>query len=168
MDAGIDKPAALDNAQLAEVFEQIGLLLEYQRENPFKIRAYLRAAHSIAQYPEPLREVVANHGDLRQISGIGEAIETKVLELLATGRLQFLDRLKASVPPGALVLLDVPGIGPRTVARLVQDMGISSVAELDAALDSGAVTGLPGIGEKKAKAMRQALDAYLGRGSAAS
>lgn len=149
-----------DNSQLSSVFDLIARLLEVKRDSPFKIRAYRNAARVIASYPEDLRELVARGDDLRAIPGIGEAIAKKTVELLTTGRLEFLESLKQSVSEGVLTLLQVKGIGPRTAARLADELAISSVDELETALRSGSLAGLPGFGDKKSGALLKAVEAY--------
>ena len=106
---------------------------------------------------------MARGDDLRRIAGIGEAIAKKTVELLSTGRLEFLEGLKSSVPEVVLVLLQAPGIGPRTAARLVEGLGVTTLEALDAALEAGVVAQFPGVGEQSAGALRRAVDSYRAR-----
>ena len=153
----------MDNAELARVFDDISLLLEVKRDSPFKIRAYRTAARAIAAHPVELRDMLGQGGDLKDIPGIGEAIAKKTTELLTTGKLEFFEKLKQSVPVGVLELMQIPGIGPRTAALLATELGIASVDELADALNSGAVARLPGLGEKTASALREETEAYRRR-----
>src|SRR5687768_89414 len=122
----------MENDEVARVFQEIGELLELKGENPFKVRAYTRAAEALAGLPEPLEETLAA-GRLRKIPGVGEAIAAKTEELLKTGRLGFYEKLKAEFPPGIFELTRVPGIGTRTAYRLAKELGIADLDALEAA-----------------------------------
>jgi len=153
----------MDNKQIARVFEDVSRLLEVRQDSPFKIRAYHTAARAIGTHAEELRDIVARGGDPREIPGIGDAIASKVLELLSSGKLQYLDELRGSMPAGVLELMEVPGIGPRTARRLAGELGIASVEDLEAALRSGAVSHLSGIGEKKARTLLREIETHRRR-----
>jgi len=153
---------SMDNRDIADVFAAIADLLAVQNESAFKIRAYRTAAETISTYPDELRDIVARGGDLRDISGIGEAIAKKTNELLSTGRLEFFERLKSSSPPGVLDLMEVPGIGPRTAAKLAGELGIASVEQLEAALQRGP---LPGLGEARSRTLLKAVSEFRQRTS---
>ena len=153
----------MDNSQLASVFRDIARLLEYKGENQFKVRAYANASHIIKDYHEELSDIVARGDDLRQIQGIGDAIALKIGELLSTGHLQFFDRLKEEVPEGALTLMDLPGIGPKTASRLARDHGVTSVDELERALRAEGGPGLPGIGTSSIASILQAIELRRGQ-----
>jgi len=148
----------MDNRDIARVFAAIADLLAVRNESAFKIRAYRTAAEVISTYPDELRDIVARGGDLRDISGIGEAIDKKIHELLATGRLEFFERLKSESPPGVLDLMEVPGIGPRTAAKLAADLGIATGEQLDKALRSGP---LPGLGAARSERLLKAVSEHL-------
>ncbi|MFH1169474.1 MAG: hypothetical protein V1691_02145 [Chloroflexota bacterium] len=87
----------VDNSDIAGVFQEIADMLELKKDNIFKIRAYRKVAASIEQLPVPLAELAAG-GRLREVPGVGEAVEKKIEELLATGKLDYYDRLKAESP----------------------------------------------------------------------
>lgn len=147
----------MDNRDIARVFAAIADLLDVKGDSPFKIRAYRAASETIAGYPEELGDFVSHGGNLRDIPGIGEAIAKKTEELLATGRLQYFETLKADAPPGVLDLMEVPGIGPRTAARLAAEFGIASVEQLEDVLRAGP---LPGIGEARSAALLKGVVEY--------
>jgi DNA polymerase (family 10) len=147
----------MENRDIARVFAVIGDLLDVKGDSTFKIRAYRVAAETIASYPEELSDFMSHGGNLRDIPGIGEAIAKKTVELLATGRLQYLETLKADVPPGVLDLMEVSGVGPRTAARLAGEFGIASVEQLENALRAGP---LPGIGEARSAALLKGVATY--------
>lgn len=135
------------NNDLAEIFERIAALLEIKGEVVFKTRAYTRAAESLRALGEDIN-VVATEGRLGDVPGVGKAIAEKIQELLETGSLGFLERLEAEVPPTLLELLQVPDIGPRKAALFWKELGIVSLAGLDAAAREGKLRSLPGMGQK--------------------
>ena len=137
----------MDKDRVAEILLEIGTLLELKGENPFKTRAYANAARTIESLGEPLATVVAE-SRLGEIKGIGEALEKKITELVETGKLAYYDELKASIPPGLIEMLEIPGLGPKKIQALNQKLGVDSIAQLEAACKSGKVAGLDGFGER--------------------
>ena len=137
----------MDKDKVAEILVEIGTLLELKGENPFKTRAYVNAARTLEGLNEPLAKVVAEKR-LGEIKGIGAALEQKITELVETGKLKYYDELKASIPPGLIVMLEIPGLGPKKIQTLNQELGIDSVEKLEAACKKGQVAELDGFGEK--------------------
>ncbi|MFZ0826095.1 MAG: DNA polymerase/3'-5' exonuclease PolX [Verrucomicrobiia bacterium] len=137
----------MDKSQVAEILNEIGTLLELKGENPFKTRAYANAARTLDNLAEPLEKFVAEKR-LGEIKGIGEALEQKITELVETGKLAYYEELKASIPPGLMEMLEIPGLGPKKIQVLNQKLGVDSVAKLEAACLSGKVAELDGFGEK--------------------
>jgi DNA polymerase (family 10) len=137
----------MDKDRVAEILLEIGTLLELKGENPFKTRAYTNAARTIENLNEPLAKIVAEKR-LGEIKGIGEALEKKITELVETGKLAYYDELKASIPPGLIEMLEIPGLGPKKIQALNQKLGIDSVGKLEVACQSGQVAKLDGFGEK--------------------
>src|ERR1035437_2526102 len=137
----------MDKEQVAEILVEIGTLLELNGENPFKTRAYQNAARTIETLNEPLARVVAEKR-LGEIKGIGEALEKKITELVETGKLKYYDELKASIPPGLLAMLEIPGLGPKKIQALRKELGVETVEQLEAACKAGKVAQLDGFGEK--------------------
>ncbi|MEE9199186.1 MAG: helix-hairpin-helix domain-containing protein, partial [Dehalococcoidia bacterium] len=142
----------MSNADIARVLGNIGDLLELKGEVIFKIRAYQKAARTIEHYPMELAQVYSEQGEegLGQVPSVGAAITKKVQELLTAGRLEYYEKLKAEFPEGVINLMDVPGVGPKTALKISQELGVSDIGELEAALKAGSVAGLPGLGEKAA------------------
>jgi len=138
---------SMDKAQVAEILLEIGTLLELKGENPFKTRAYKNAARTIENLSEPLTKIVAEK-QLGQIKGIGEALEQKITELVETGELAYYRDLKASLPPGLIEMLEIPGLGPKKIQALNQKLGVDSVEKLEAACRKGQIAQLDGFGEK--------------------
>jgi DNA polymerase (family 10) len=124
------------NGDLSRVFHEIGDLLEIKGELVFKTVAYHRAADAIAHSPVEIARAY-RAGTVPRIAGVGKAISDKIAELAATGRLAFLERLHAEVPPTLTEVLAIPGLGPKTVKLLWERLGIATLDDLRAALESG-------------------------------
>lgn len=137
----------MEKDQVAEILVEIGVLLELKGENPFKTRAYSNAARALEALREPLAKVIAEER-LGEIKGIGDALQKKITELVTTGKLPYYEDLKASLPPGLMELLQIPGVGPKKVKVLYEKLGVKTVAELEAACKEGKVAELDGFGEK--------------------
>jgi DNA polymerase (family 10) len=133
--------------EIAGVLEEIGVLLELKGENPFKVRAYHAGARALETLEEDVGAVITEDR-LQAIPGIGEALAKKITELHATGRLEFYEKLKASITPGLVEMLEIPGLGAKKIKALHEKLGISAVAELARACAEGRVAALDGFGEK--------------------
>ena len=127
---------------------EIGTLLELKGENPFKIRAYQSGARLLEGLAEDEIARRVEAGTLDEVKGIGEALAQKISELHTTGRLEFYEKLKASVPTGLVELLSIPGLGAKKIRALQDKLGVDSVAKLKAACEAGQVAALEGFGEK--------------------
>ena len=139
---------AVNKAKIAGVLTEIGTLLELQGENPFKVRAYQSGARTLESLgEEELAQRIAA-GTLDEVKGIGEALARKISELHTTGQLGYLEKLRASIPPGLVELLEVPGLGPKKIRALHDRLGVDSLAKLQQAAEVGAVAALDGFGEK--------------------
>lgn len=137
----------MDKDKVAEVLVEIGTLLELKGENPFKTRAYANGARVIESLNEPLAKLVAEKR-LGELKGIGDALQQKITELVETGKLKYYEELKASIAPGLIEMLDIPGLGPKKIQAMQKHLGIDSIAKLEAACKAGKVAKLDGFGEK--------------------
>jgi DNA polymerase (family 10) len=137
----------MDKSQVAALFEEIAVLLELQGENPFKARAYTNAARALENYEGDLAALVAEDR-LGDLTGVGDALRLKITELVRTGRLDYYEKLRASVPAGLVEMLEVPALGPKKIKTLHDKLGISSVADLEAACRTHRVRDLAGFGAK--------------------
>ena len=146
----------MNNGEVAGVFQDISDLLELKGESLFKVRAYQKAVRSLEHLPVELSQLMAE-GKLREVPGIGEAIEKKITELLTTGRLKYYEELRAEFPEGVISLLQVPGVGPKTAMRLSTELGVKSVEELEQAIVDGRVAGLFRMGDKTAENILRGL-----------
>src|SRR5438045_8580330 len=116
----------MDKDKVAETLVEIGVLLELKGENPFKTRAYTNAARALENVAEPLEKLVTE-ARLGEIKGIGDGIQKKIAELVTTGRLAYYEELKASIPPGLLAMLEIPGVGPKKIQAIYANMGLRTV-----------------------------------------
>ena len=136
----------MTKSQIASVLEEIATLLELKDENPFKIRAYANAARSLETFGGNLSDLKDEEA-LAKIPGIGKAIAAKVKELAATGKLKYLEELRAEFPAAILELFSISGLGAKKIKALYEKLHISSIEQLREACESGRVAELPGFGE---------------------
>ncbi len=149
----------MKNTEIIEILENIAVLLELKGESIFKSRAYQKAARSIEFMSEEVAKLVAEER-LKEIPGVGEAISKKLTELVRTGHLDYYEKLKAEFPAGINLLMEVPGIGPRTALLLTKELGIASIDDLEKAVSDGRVASLPRMGEKTAQNILRQIKAY--------
>ncbi|HEY9089710.1 MAG TPA: helix-hairpin-helix domain-containing protein, partial [Anaerolineaceae bacterium] len=152
----------MDNYALAEIFDRIGSLLEIKGEVVYKYLAYRKAAESLRNSGQDASQLW-REGRLTDIPGVGKAIAEKISELLSTGRLEFLEKLEAEVPPTLVELLEVPDVGPRKAAMFYKEAGIKTLDELESAARGGKLNGLPGIGEKTEQRILAGIEAVRRR-----
>ncbi len=154
----------VSNADVVQTLERIADLLEIRGDNTFKVRAYRLAASQVENLGRSLQDIAASEGGLRSVDGFGTAIADKMGELIATGHSSYLERLEAEIPPTLTDILAIPGMGPRTVATLWRDAGITTVEELEIAARHGSLDGLPRLGTRSAERIVAALEARTRRG----
>jgi DNA polymerase (family X) len=133
--------------EIADVLNDIAVLLELKGENPFKTRAYQTGARALESLEEDLGTVIAE-GRLQGIKGIGDALGKKIVDLHSSGRLPFYDDLKASLAPGMVEMLQIPSLGAKKIKALHDKLGITDIAGLTKACNDGRVADLPGFGAK--------------------
>ncbi len=132
---------------VAAVLEEIAVLLELAGENPFKARSYTNVARQIEQLDEDIETVVAD-GRLREIKGVGEALEEKITELVTTGSLEYHQQLRNQFPESLFELFAIPGLGAKRIKTLYEELGIKSLGELEYACTENRLLGLKGFGKK--------------------
>jgi DNA polymerase (family 10) len=137
----------MDKSEITDILEEIAVLLELKGENPFKARAYTTAARALDNYEGDLVKLV-DEERLGDLPGIGEALQQKITELVRTGRLDYYEKLRASVPEGLLAMMEIPALGPKKIKALHEKLNITSVAELEAACQAQRVRELAGFGAK--------------------
>src|SRR5438128_9169200 len=135
------------NAQVARMFAEIGDILEIKGEPPYRYNAYRTGARSVASAGERL-ETLFEQGRLRQLQGVGGALESKIVEYLSTGRMEFHEQVRRDFPIALASLLEIPGLGPGRARAVYQELGVSTLPELEAAARGGRLQNVPGFGRK--------------------
>jgi DNA polymerase (family 10) len=146
----------MDKAAIADTLDKIATLLELKGENPFKIRAYTNAARSIETFGGNLGDL-KDEETLEKIPGIGKAIAAKIKELVETGSLRFFEDLRSEFPAEILELFSLPGLGAKKVKALYEQLGVSSIAQLQTACEAGRVAELPGFGKTTQEKLSTAI-----------
>lgn len=154
----------MDNAALASLLNEIAVLLEMKGENVYRIRAYQRAAETVASLGEPASRL-RERGALVGQPGIGSGIAETIEQALDGRPIPLLDELHRSFPPGVVTLLRVNGVGPKLAARVYQAFGVQSIDELEAVARDGRLAGLERVGPKSAANILRNIEALRSRGS---
>src|ERR1044071_3065370 len=152
----------MNNRQLAESFTMIADLSEIKGENIYKTLAYRKAADSLLNLGREASEYW-KEGKLEDIPGVGKAIAEKIDELMSTGKLNFLEKLKKEVPPGLVEWLPIPGLGPKKAAMIWKTLNITTFAELETAAKEGKLRELPGMGSKSEAAILEGIESLSRR-----
>ncbi len=148
----------MQNAEIARLLGEVADLLEISAGNPFKVRAYRNAGRTVADYPDPLSELVKDEAfDLTDLPGIGGGIAKEITALLETGTLPQRQQLVATIPPGLLDLLRISGLGPKRVKLFHDQLKVNSVADLTRALEAGKIAKLGGFGPKLLEKIREGV-----------
>jgi len=150
------------NLEIAFIFNQIGDLLEIQGANPFRIRAYRRAAANIEGLADNI-ETLALGGTLRNISGIGEDLANKIDEYIRTGRIEFHEQLKQEVPPGLAKIVEIPSVGPKTAMEIYDHFKIQSIDELEALCKTAKLLSIRGFKQKTLDNIVRGIEIYRRR-----
>lgn len=152
------------NIEIAARLEEVARLLEEQHANPFRIQAYRHAADTVRWHRRSMREVLDEDGieGLRRLPGIGESIARAIHDLLVSGRLPMLDRLRGQADPIA-TLRSLPGIGRVTAERIHADLDIDTLEQLEIAAHDGRLADIEGIGGKRLEGIVDSLAVRLGR-----
>ena len=137
----------MKNKEVAEIFRKVAALLEIKGDNPYRIRAYQRAAQNIEALTLDVEELAAQ-GKLERIPGIGKDLAQKIKEILETGTLQKYEELKREIPPELLKFLEIPGFGPKKAKIVYEKLGIKTIEELEKACLEHRLARLPGFGPK--------------------
>ena len=154
----------MENAAIARLLGEIADLLEIRADNPFKIRAYRSAADTIAA--EPVRVADMNETTLRALPGIGKDLSQRIREIAETGDTPYRVELAAAFPASLLELLRLQGVGPKTVKRLYEELGVASLEALESAARTGRVSAMKGMGDRKQALILKAIEErkrYAGR-----
>ncbi|HSB81664.1 MAG TPA: DNA polymerase/3'-5' exonuclease PolX [Candidatus Methylomirabilis sp.] len=137
----------MKNAEIKDLFNEIADFLEIKGENPFRVRAYRRAAQAVEGLPEDIA-AIAERGALLTIPGIGKDLAAKIQEYLDSARVEYLEDLRREIPAGVIDLMRIHGVGPKTAKLLYEQVGVDSVEKLEALALAHKLAGLPGIKAK--------------------
>jgi|Deesub1362A_J573_1020465.scaffolds.fasta_scaffold00077_79 DNA polymerase (family 10) len=136
----------MKNQEIANIFRKIADLLEIKGENPFRIRAYRKAAQNIEGFQKDVAETPKE--ELLKLPGIGQDLAEKIEEIVKTGKLKTYDELRKQVPEGLTMLVSVPGLGPKTAKLLFEKLNITGIDKLERLAKEHKLAGLPGIKKK--------------------
>ncbi len=150
------------NLEIAFIFNQIADLLEIQGANPFRIRAYRRAAMNVEGLADNI-ETLALNGTLRNVSGIGEDLADKIDEYIRSGTIQFHEQLKQEVPVGLAKMVEIPSVGPKTAKQIYDVFRIQTLEELEALCKTDKLLSVPGFKQKTIDNILRGIDIYRRR-----
>jgi DNA polymerase (family 10) len=145
------------NAQVAEQFDLLADLLELEGEQQFRVLAYRRAADTIRTSGSPIAQL-AVEGKAKDLPGIGQTIQSKIVQIVDKGEIEALTKRKSTIPAGVADFLRIPALGPKTARRIWQDLGIETVDDLRKAAEAEQLRTLPGLGAKTEERILKALD----------
>ncbi len=147
----------MKNKELADLFNKMADILEFKGENPFKISAYRKASRILGDLTQDIEEI-AKKGELKKIPGIGEGMAQKVEEYLKTGKIAKFEEIRRGVSDELIAMMEIPGMGPKTLSLIHKERGIRNLSELEKALENGSLIDLPGMGEKKAENIKKGIE----------
>jgi DNA polymerase (family 10) len=147
----------MSNATLSAIFEQMADVMEILGEDQFRVNTYRKVARIVGEMPTDV-DVLLGNGQLAEVPGIGKSTLAKIDEFVKTGTIKAHQELLARIPPSLLELLRIPGVGPKSVKTLYQNLHVGSIADLKQALADGLVETLPGFGQKKAAAILRGIE----------
>ena len=153
----------IHNADIQRLFQELADLLEIEGANPFRARAYRNAARAVSGLSESVADKIDKQEDLTQLQGIGKDLAEKMKEIVRTGTLQALEDARQRVSPELASLLKIPGLGPKKVKSLHDELGITSIPELQKAAQSGQISSLDGFGAKTEASILDELERFAGQ-----
>jgi DNA polymerase (family 10) len=151
---------AVHNEDIAVIFDELADLLEIEEANPFRVRAYRNAARTVRGLGRELGDMVAQGEDLTELPGIGKDLAAKIAEILKTGTAAALKKLHKEVPASLEALLKIPGLGPKRVKALYQELNIKTLKQLEKAARAGKLRELEGFGAKTETRVLEAIGAH--------
>ena len=147
----------MGKGEIIKILKEIGVLLELKGENTFKVRAYQSGARTLERLEDNFEQIV-EEGRLKELKGIGQALVQKIELLYREGNLPFYEDLKASVAPGLLEFLEIPGLGGKKVKVIYDQLGIDTIEALKEACTSGTIEALEGFGKKSAEKILSGIE----------
>jgi DNA polymerase (family X) len=153
----------MTNVGIVKVLEDLAALLEIKGENAFRVRAFRNAAGTLQELSRSVAEMVAAGEDLTALPGVGKDIAAYLAELVTTGRLGRLEEVQAEIPSTLIDLVALNGVGPKKARRLWQELGVTTVDALDAAVRDGRVAAMEGFGARSAAKILQSIEDFRKR-----
>jgi DNA polymerase (family 10) len=154
----IDAMAALPkNSEVAEQFDLLADLLELEGAESFRVLAYRRAATRMRETSGSIAQLALD-GRAKELQGIGKTIEEKIVQIVETGTIDALAKRRDAVPAGVVQFMRLPGLGPKTAARIWRELGVTTVEELKEAAEAQRLRGLAGLGAKSEEKILKALE----------
>ncbi len=144
------------NRDIAGAFERIADLMDILGESPFRVNSYRRVARTLGETPGDVAAMAAA-GELTALAGVGKSSAEKIAEFVATGKITVLEELLVKLPPSLPELLQIRGLGPKTLAKMWTQAGVTNAEELTAAIADGRLLKVPGLGPKKVQQIHQAM-----------
>jgi DNA polymerase (family X) len=154
----------VDKEQVAAVLEEVANLLELTGSSTFEVRAYQNGARAVEALEGDIEDIVKS-GQIASVPGVGKTLAARITELVTTGKLDLYDKLHAEVPSGLQEMLRIPGLGPKRVRLMYESLGVATLAELQAACETGRVAALPGFGAKSQEKILKGLQFLEEHGS---
>lgn len=149
----------MENQKLAQIFNKIADALEFKNENRFKIIAYRKASQILSNLTRDIYEYYKKQ-ELEKIPGIGEGIAKKIREYFETGEIKKLKEVTEDIPEGLLDLLNIPSLGPKTLALAYKKLNVKSLQELEVVINNGTLAKLPQMGEKKVENIKKGIELF--------
>ena len=146
----------MKNSLVAKILQELADYTELEDDQPYRARAYRRAAQTVEAVPEPIEEIWTKK-QLKELPGIGENIEKKIIEILSTGKLMALENIKQRHPVDILSFKRIEGVGPKTIRLLYEQFKVRNLDELEAAVKSGRLGSFKGLGVKSAEALLEKI-----------
>ncbi|MDH3726960.1 MAG: DNA polymerase/3'-5' exonuclease PolX [Myxococcales bacterium] len=148
------------NAEIADIFDRMAALLEIQGANPFRVRAYRNAARTVGDLPRSVSDMLAEEEDLSKLPGIGKDLANKIAEIVDTGHFSALKEVEKEVPAGLVDLTQLPGLGPKRVKILYEELGIHDLTGLERAVRKHRIRELEGFGAKTEQRILESLSRH--------
>lgn len=152
------------NKEIAEIFSEIADLLDIKGDNEFRIRSYREAARTISGISERITKFSEDEEKIKSLPGIGDSMAEKIKEIVSTGRLSQLEKLKKKIPESLIDIMKLEQMGPRRTKMLYDNLNITSIEELKEALEEGKVSKLEGFGNKTVKNLLKEIEEYSDKG----
>ncbi len=146
----------MKNLEIASLFERTADVLALLGGDSFRILAYRKIARVLSEIPHAVEKLTPK--EVQALPGIGKSSALRIAEYLSTGKIAEFEDTLSQVPAGVLAMTHIPSLGPKTAALLWKEAGVTTIEDLKAKIDSGALLDLPGLGEKKLKKIRANLD----------